>query len=182
MTENERIYKVANAMDCLRAIVRTWVDEPYLSLCLKAVDGCDRGYGGAKHHHAYLGGLAVHVAEVVKLLLKMANPQCIDLDVLLTAACWHDHGKLREYELKSDGSIGTTPYAKEVGHVVGSVIEFMEASGPGIGVPYGGRGRIVHCMLAHHGRREWGSPVEPATAEAWLLHAADMLSSRGGVS
>jgi len=180
MTENERIYKVANAMDCLRAIVRTWVDEPYLSLCLKAVDGCDRGYGGAKHHHAYLGGLAVHVAEVVKLLLKMANPQCIDLDVLLTAACWHDHGKLREYELKSDGSIGTTPYAKEVGHVVGSVMEFYQ-HWPSNDM-LAKRDAVIHCMLAHHGRREWGSPVEPATAEAWLLHAADMLSSRGGVS
>jgi 3'-5' exoribonuclease len=35
-------------------------------------------------------------------------------------------------------------------------------------------------MLAHHGRKEWGSPVEPATNEAWILHAADMMSSREG--
>jgi len=39
--------------------------------------------------------------------------------------------------------------------------------------------RIEHLLLSHHGRKEWGSPVEPLTAEAFILHAADMMSSRG---
>ena len=33
-----------------------------------------------------------------------------------------------------------------------------------------------HCILAHHGRREWGAPVVPATREAWCVHLADMSS------
>jgi 3'-5' exoribonuclease len=40
--------------------------------------------------------------------------------------------------------------------------------------------RIEHAILAHHGRQEWGSPVEPVTAEAYILHYADMLSVRFG--
>lgn len=35
---------------------------------------------------------------------------------------------------------------------------------------------ISHCILAHHGRLEWGSPVEPKTPEAWALHLSDMMS------
>jgi 23S rRNA maturation-related 3'-5' exoribonuclease YhaM len=42
------------------------------------------------------------------------------------------------------------------------------------------RDAVIHCMLSHHGRREWGSPVEPVTPEAYILHVADMLSSREG--
>jgi 3'-5' exoribonuclease len=36
-----------------------------------------------------------------------------------------------------------------------------------------------HCILSHHGRKEWGSPVVPATREAILIHQLDMIQSRG---
>jgi 3'-5' exoribonuclease len=32
---------------------------------------------------------------------------------------------------------------------------------------------LVHCILAHHGELEYGSPKKPATAEAMALHFAD---------
>ena len=34
---------------------------------------------------------------------------------------------------------------------------------------------LLHLIASHHGKLEWGSPVEPATREAILLHNADML-------
>lgn len=37
--------------------------------------------------------------------------------------------------------------------------------------------RLTHAILAHHGRKEWGAPVEPHTAEAWLVHLADYAES-----
>jgi 23S rRNA maturation-related 3'-5' exoribonuclease YhaM len=37
---------------------------------------------------------------------------------------------------------------------------------------------IIHNILSHHGKREYGSPVSPATKEAWILHQADNLSAR----
>jgi 3'-5' exoribonuclease len=37
---------------------------------------------------------------------------------------------------------------------------------------------VLHNILAHHGQRAWGSPVAPATKEAWILHLADNLSAR----
>ena len=38
--------------------------------------------------------------------------------------------------------------------------------------------QVGHCILAHHGHKEWGSPVEPITTEARILHFADDLSAR----
>jgi 23S rRNA maturation-related 3'-5' exoribonuclease YhaM len=37
---------------------------------------------------------------------------------------------------------------------------------------------VWHCILSHHGMKEWGSPVAPQTRMAWLLHLADGLSAR----
>jgi 23S rRNA maturation-related 3'-5' exoribonuclease YhaM len=38
--------------------------------------------------------------------------------------------------------------------------------------------KVLHCILAHHGCRAWGSPVAPSTREAWLVHLADAISAR----
>ena len=37
---------------------------------------------------------------------------------------------------------------------------------------------LLHAVIAHHGRKEWGSPQEPKTKEAWTVNLIDMLSSR----
>lgn len=37
---------------------------------------------------------------------------------------------------------------------------------------------IKHCVLAHHGRLEYGSPKLPSTLEALVVHLADFTDSR----
>lgn len=134
--------------------------------------------GGASHHHDYEGGLVQHTAEVVEHILGMAGPG-IDRPALLLAAIWHDYMKTREYVIEEDGTIRKTQYHARIGHVAGSYVEFTHyALRFGLSQPQ--IETIGHIMLAHHGRTEWRSPVEPQTPEAWLLHAADMLSARGG--
>jgi 3'-5' exoribonuclease len=166
------------AMEYLRNTAMINLQEPYKALCLFAITKYGEGYGGAKHHHAYKGGLAVHTAEVVQYCLEMAGPG-VDKNVLLTAAYWHDYAKLYEYQFGIiSGKIEVNEYCKTIGHVVGSTYYFLEGSAKGLLAGF--TSAVVHCMLAHHGRREWGSPVEPATREAWILHAADMMSSHGG--
>jgi 3'-5' exoribonuclease len=66
-------------------------------------------------------------------------------------------------------------------HVVDSAIEFTVAARKH-GVTEDVIEAVQHCILAHHGRREWGSPVEPQTIEALILSQADMLSSRFGAT
>ena len=185
MTEDLRTKNIAEAMEYLRDTAQLLLPEPYCTLCLRAIISYDKGYGGARHHHAYEGGLAVHVADVVRRCRYMCGP-VVDISVLLTAAYWHDHCKLLDYKGNPDGTVGYTPYTKQIGHVVGSVLAFsdiasvpvLDANGKYFCVPDRAQNAIIHCMLAHHGRKEWGSPVEPATLEAYILHSADMLSSR----
>jgi 23S rRNA maturation-related 3'-5' exoribonuclease YhaM len=38
--------------------------------------------------------------------------------------------------------------------------------------------RVCHAILAHHGTREWGSPIAPLSRVAWLVHLCDNLSAR----
>ena len=37
---------------------------------------------------------------------------------------------------------------------------------------------LKHCILAHHGELEYGSPKKPALAEAMALNLADMTAAK----
>ena len=36
---------------------------------------------------------------------------------------------------------------------------------------------LLHIVLSHHGRMDWGSPVLPQTPEALLIHCCDQISA-----
>jgi hypothetical protein len=38
--------------------------------------------------------------------------------------------------------------------------------------------KLLHCILAHHGKLEFGSPVAPACVEAYILSQADVTDAR----
>jgi 3'-5' exoribonuclease len=152
-------------------------------------------YGSAGDHHAYVGGLAIHTAEVTTYAYNMAHMfQDADEDVVITACIFHDFMKVREYELRHKSTpgvivtdqygkpatyIGKTNYRKLVRHVAGSHAEFVKMVDDK-DVPEDVILKIEHALLAHHGRYEWGSPVEPQTVEARILHYADMFSRFDG--
>ncbi len=52
-----------------------------------------------------------------------------------------------------------------------------ETAGIG-GFPDALRAQIEHIIVSHHGSKEFGSPVEPRTVEAFLLAAADDLDAK----
>jgi 3'-5' exoribonuclease len=148
------------------------------------------GYGSVDKHHAYRGGLLKHTAEVVcmahaaaaGLMFNSEEDQDDFFDVLTTAAIWHDFGKKSDYGI-SDGVLHKTLYASRIGHVAGSYASFMcayqEVAKHYTVYPATDRlvQRVGHAILAHHGRQEYGSPVEPQSLEALLLHHADMISA-----
>lgn len=131
---------------------------------------------GGTTHHAYEGGLAVHTAEVVQIsrsmMLTLAPAR--SLDVITTAAIFHDFMKIRDY-----AGHGHTPYRHLVRHVAGSHAEFMKAI-DGKKVHEDISLQIEHAILAHHGKYEHGSPVLPQTMEGYVLHYADNLSKHFG--
>jgi len=146
-------------------------------------------FGSAGEHHAYEGGLAIHTEEVVTFAMNMCRmfPNA-DEDVVITAAIFHDLMKIREYNPMYSCNpfhpntvvgIQKTPYRNLVRHVAGSHAEFLKCIA-GKEVPESKELNIEHAILAHHGRKEHGSPIEPQTVEAYILHYADMLSVKFG--
>ena len=146
--------------------------------------------GSTKKHHAYTGGLAEHTLEVVEYCNTSAKIVGIELnyDILIGAAIIHDWAKINDYTEVGDpeGIFGdpkplewvNTPYKYTIHHIAGSHAEFYRQA---VGVLHLPTMRAIeHCILAHHGRQEWGSPVEPATAEALILHQADNWSAKFG--
>lgn len=136
-------------------------------------------YGGSKHH-SYEGGLICHTEEVTKYALEMTKMfPSANRDVVATAAIFHDYMKIKDYAGSGPGGLVKAPYRYLVRHVAGSHAEFMKAV-ENARLSEEIEVKIQHAMLAHHGRFEWESPVEPQLIEAYILHYADCFSAKFG--
>ena len=133
---------------------------------------------GAKAiHHAYVGGLAEHTLEVAEICLCVAEVfPALDRDLLVTAAILHDIGKMEE--LRWDTAFDYTDIGQLVGHIVLGEQRVRQAMEAAEGFPEELKLRLSHMLLSHHGTREFGSPVEPRTAEAIALHHAEDLGAK----
>ncbi len=160
------------------------VDNEYLRAVLEGVFGdeelLDRfatAPGAKTLHHAYRGGLLEHTLSVVELVKKAQelHPQ-LDRDLLITAGLLHDLGKIRE--LGGELAYEYTDVGGFVGHVVltDRMVTAKLAQIPDF--PPHLADLLSHALLSHHGQREWGAPVVPATPEACALHYADNLDAR----
>ena len=128
-------------------------------------------------HHAYRGGLLEHVVTMAELADKVAGqyPE-LDRDLLLLGVYFHDLGKLREL-----GAMPVNDYTLEgqlVGHISIGMEMLRECAAAVPDLPSELLLHLQHLVLSHHGRREYGSPVEPATPEALALHYIDNLDSK----
>ncbi|HET9552138.1 MAG TPA: HD domain-containing protein [Anaeromyxobacteraceae bacterium] len=127
-------------------------------------------------HHAYPGGLLEHTVSTIKLAHRLADqyPQ-VDRDLLVAGAFFHDIGKVRE--LTTERSAEYTDEGKLVGHLV-MTAQWIHDKARRAGVPRDLEHHVVHLVLAHHGKQEYGSPKEPLTLEALLTHYLDEIDSR----
>ena len=134
--------------------------------------------GSLQSHQAYSGGLLVHTAEVLNIAINISATPCIktDLNVLITACIFHDYGKIWDYKRHPTGfGFEYTEHKHLIRHLSRSYAEFMIMTHNVIDEDL--RTKIGHCILSHHGRKEWGSPIEPISVEAYILHTADNLSA-----
>ena len=133
---------------------------------------------GAKAlHHAYIGGLIEHTAEVVELCEKVCEVfPALDRDLLLTSAILHDVGKMDELSWQT--AFEYTDEGQLLGHLVlGERVVLAQASEIE-GFPEELKLLLSHMMLSHHGTAEFGSPKAPMTAEAIALHQAEDLDAK----
>ncbi|MEE4312203.1 MAG: HD domain-containing protein [candidate division KSB1 bacterium] len=128
-------------------------------------------------HHSYIGGLLEHTLSVTRICLFLQNHYpTIDRDVLAAGALLHDIGKIEEFSLK--GFIDYSTRGRLIGHVEMSARVVTEKIAGIEDFPEDIGDRLIHCILSHHGSRERGSPVVPATLEALIVHYADEVDSR----
>jgi 3'-5' exoribonuclease len=130
-------------------------------------------------HHAKLGGLLLHVYEVTNIAKQIARTMRANVDLVVAGALLHDVGKVEAYEI-GPGGFTYTSNGLLLGHVVlgGLMLERRVAA---LAAPVCSDGQLVelhHMILSHHGSLEFGSPVQPMTTEAEIVHWADEASAK----
>jgi len=161
------------------------IENPHIKLLAEniilgneRVSGALKSHSAAKTmHHSYLGGLLEHTVSVAETCEFVgARYKSVNMDILIASALLHDIGKV--FELSPFPLNEYTDEGELVGHIViGS--ELISAEAEKItGFPETLKNLLKHCMLAHHGEYEFGSPKLPKIIEAFILHACDNLDAK----
>lgn len=161
------------------------VKNPWLSALLKYYFEQDEAFvrafkfsSAAKSvHHGFVGGLLEHtlsVAGLCEYYVKMYP--YLNRDLLVTSALCHDIGKTKE--LSAFPVNDYTDDGQLLGHIMIGAEMLHDAIRTIEGFPVKLETELKHCILAHHGELEYGSPKKPALAEAVALNLADNTDAR----
>ena len=156
------------------------VNNPYYKQVLTKlfIDNTEFAEAFKKHsaaksvHHGFIGGLLEHTLSVAKMCDFFAKQYPIlNRDLLMTSAICHDIGKV--YELSDFPMNDYTDAGQLLGHIVmgSEMLGKIMDSIPDF--PTKLKNELKHCILAHHGEPEYGSPKKPALIEAMALNLAD---------
>ncbi|WP_005036326.1 3'-5' exoribonuclease YhaM family protein [Holophaga foetida] len=128
-------------------------------------------------HHVRLGGLLEHTLSVATMAERAcAHYRELNADLVMAGVLLHDLGKTAE--LTYQRSFGYSDVGNLLGHISLETLwisQAMDRLGP---FPEELRLQILHIILSHHGRQEFGSPVVPKTPEALLVHYLDDLDGK----
>jgi 3'-5' exoribonuclease len=130
-------------------------------------------------HHAFVGGLMEHVADMLKIACWISDHYDLDYDLMVAGCIGHDWGKLQELSWGMGASY--TRDGSLLGHISQGVMEISAAIDQIPGFPHDLKVAIMHLILSHHGLREYGSPTVPLMREAIALNLIDLMSSKMGI-
>ncbi len=141
-------------------------------------------------HHAFPGGLLNHTWQMLHLLEGVypvyPYPDDIKVERIILSILFHDWGKVCEYNVEGE----RTENGYLLGHIYMSANYLNNLLRDFFTEVDGGRlsegskreiNFIVHCILAHHGTLEFGSPVLPCIPEAQLLNYLDNISAKSDI-
>jgi 3'-5' exoribonuclease len=192
---NEVEYSVADYMPCSRyspdsmyKVLSNYIEQiqnPYLKKLVDSffvedesfIETFKKSSAAKSVHHGFIGGLLEHTVGVVRLChIYTKTYPFLNFDLLITAALFHDIGKTKE--LSAFPANDYTDEGQLVGHVIIGYQMVHEAVSKIDGFPPVLANELEHCILAHHGELEFGSPKKPAIAEALALSLADLTDAR----
>ncbi len=149
-----------------------WADEDFTDRYLKTA-------AGKLWHHAYIGGLSEHSANVTELALRVAvGYPYLDLDLLIFGGLFHDAGKIETYSHET--VIDYTDEGRLVGHIC-LVDHWICSHAAQIeSFPDKLLMKLRHMVLSHQGELKFATPVVPQMPEAFVLYYCDELDSKMG--
>jgi 3'-5' exoribonuclease len=128
-------------------------------------------------HHAWLGGLLEHVVSLLTLADRVVpHYPLLHRDLILTGVILHDIGKVRE--LSWEVGFEYTVEGTLLGHIQFGVALAERTMDSLPGFPPRLKTLVLHMILSHHGKLEFGSPKLPMIPEAIVLNFLDDLDAK----
>jgi 3'-5' exoribonuclease len=155
----------------LKRLLTTMLSDPALAEAYREAPAA------RQLHHAWLGGLLEHVVSLLTLAERVAaHYPLLDRDLLMTGVILHDIGKI--YELSWETGFDYTVEGVLLGHIqIGTaLVERAIDSLPNF--PPRLKTLVLHMILSHHGKLEFGSPKLPMIPEALALSFLDDLDAK----
>lgn len=172
------------AVSFIRDTIEQMADQDLKALTAKLFKDNEEKFlvwtAAAGMHHNYSNGLLYHTYRMLQSAQMIATVYPVNKDLLFAAVILHDLAKIKEYDMNEVGAITVTPECTLFGHLVMGV-EMINAAAIACSLnPETSESirMLKHCLLAHHGKLEYGSPVMPAIKEAMLLHELDTIDAR----
>lgn len=174
----------------LRSLIETIEDNDIYMIADKLFSSHEKLYdvepAAIGHHHSAIGGMAVHIMEVVNEALSkltiykhLISPTEIQeiKDYVIAGAILHDIGKFYEYEKDDNGYyISIAKEGSLTGHLAYGFYMVMD-TGRALGADSEKTMNLAHICLSHHEKPEWGSTVAPAHRAAVFVSKADQNSA-----
>jgi 3'-5' exoribonuclease len=155
----------------LKRLLATMLADPDLAAGYRAAPAAKQ------LHHAWLGGLLEHVVSLISLADRVApHYPILDRDLLLTGVVLHDIGKVTE--LSWEIGFEYTIEGVLLGHIQMGVALTEKAIDSLPSFPPKLKTLVLHMILSHHGKLEFGSPKLPMIPEALALNFLDDLDAK----
>jgi 3'-5' exoribonuclease len=159
-------------------------ENPYLKRVMEAFFQDDEFVADFKKapaamyiHHACIGGLLEHTWEVLNYCEMAAKIHpSLDRDLLFAGAILHDVGKIEEFKVSM--SIKQSMKGMLLGHTFIGIEMVSEKISQIPDFPPLLMNKVIHMILSHQGKNEYGGGQPPKLPEAAALHYADEIGSK----
>ena len=129
-------------------------------------------------HHNYKGGLVYHTYRMVKTADIVTNIYSgLNKELVVCGAALHDIGKILEYKTDQLGQAEMTELGVLFGHPFCGALLVKCMSSRKKFNPEEVK-MLIHILLSHHGKGEYGAVVAPAIPEAYAVHHIDNMDAK----